>query len=142
MKKPQIAFGLIALLLGGRGLREKRTKGPGGFLHEIEREPESERRRQNPYEGQPRAVAAGQKLFRRYCAQCHGDEGYGTVRAPNLRSPSVKSAKPGELAWFLKNGNLRAGMPSWSRLPDQRRWQLVAYLKSLPYEKANPDNSN
>jgi len=37
----------------------------------------------------------------------------------------------GALFWFL-NGNLKHGMPpSWSRLPDERRWQLVSYLKSL-----------
>jgi len=36
----------------------------------------------------------------------------------------------GALFWFLY-GNLKHGMPSWSRLPDERRWQLVSYLKSL-----------
>jgi hypothetical protein len=40
-------------------------------------------------------------------------------------------ATPGELVWFLRNGNLRGGMPSWSGLPIERRWQLVTYLKSL-----------
>ncbi len=41
------------------------------------------------------------------------------------------AAPPGVLFWFLKNGNLKEGMPSWSRLPDQRRWQLVTYLQTL-----------
>jgi len=26
---------------------------------------------------------------------------------------------------------LKQGMPSWSRLPDQRLWQIVTYLKTL-----------
>ncbi len=130
MKASQIAVGLIAaVLLWGRDLSGQRM--PGGLLHEVEKAPASERQRQNPYEGQPQAITAGQKLFRRHCAHCHGKEARGTERAPNLHSPSVRRAMPGDLAWFLKNGNLRAGMPSWSSLPEQRRWQLVAYLKSL-----------
>ncbi len=132
MKKREIVFALMAvMLLGTLGLSKKKTKGWGSFLYDIEKAPTSERQRQNPYKSQPQAIAAGQKLFRQHCAQCHGEEGHGTERAPDLHSPSIREAAPGELAWFLKNGNLRAGMPSWSRLPEQRRWQLVAYLKSL-----------
>jgi mono/diheme cytochrome c family protein len=86
---------------------------------------------QNPYEGQPEAIQAGKKLFRRHCAECHGPEGHGQGKAPDLRSATVQNFPPGVLFWFLKNGNLREGMPSWSRLPDQRLWQLVAYLKTL-----------
>jgi hypothetical protein len=43
----------------------------------------------------------------------------------------VQNATSGELVWFLRNGNLWLGMPSWSGLPVQRRWQIVTYLKSL-----------
>jgi mono/diheme cytochrome c family protein len=85
----------------------------------------------NPYEGQPDAVLAGEKLFRQHCAECHGKDAHGRGRAINLRSPSVQDAAPGELVWLLRNGNLRKGMPSWSGLPAERRWQIVTYLKSL-----------
>jgi hypothetical protein len=50
---------------------------------------------------------------------------------PNLHSERVRAATPGELEWLLKNGSMRNGMPSWSRLPEQQRWQIVAFLKSL-----------
>jgi hypothetical protein len=43
----------------------------------------------------------------------------------------VQNATAGELVWFLRNGNLWSGMPSWSGLPKERRWQIVTYLKSL-----------
>jgi len=85
----------------------------------------------NPYEGQPEAVRAGQKLFKRHCAECHGQDARGKGKAPDLHSPAAQNASPGALFWFLKNGNLKSGMPSWSRLPDQRLWQLVSYLRSL-----------
>ena len=85
----------------------------------------------SPYAGQPDAILAGGKLFRRHCAECHGSDAEGSERAPSLRASPVQAAAPGVLFRFLTNGNLKHGMPSWSRLPDQRRWQLVSYVKSL-----------
>jgi len=85
----------------------------------------------NPYAGQDDAVAAGRKLFRQQCAQCHGADASGSRSAPPLRSQHVRDATAGELFWFLTDGDLKRGMPSWSRAPEQRRWQLVTFLKSL-----------
>lgn len=118
----------IIILFGGACFGQWRTKGPkeSGLWHA----PEAARSWRNPYEGQPNAIRAGQKLFRRDCAECHGTDARGSDRAPSLR-PAIQSATPGELVWFLKNGDLPAGMPSWSRLPDQQRWQIVAFLKTL-----------
>ena len=76
------------------------------------------------------AHQAGKKLFQRHCAGCHEKDVKGRPKAPNLQSPSVQEAPPGVLFWFIKNGNLRKGMPSWARLPEQRLWQIVTYLKS------------
>lgn len=85
----------------------------------------------NPYHGGPKAELAGKKLFRRHCATCHGENAEGHGKAPPLRSPIVQQTPDGVLYWFLKNGKLRAGMPSWSGLPPQQRWQIVSFLKSL-----------
>jgi mono/diheme cytochrome c family protein len=85
---------------------------------------------QNPFQNDESARAAGQKLFQRHCAECHGPSAEGTEKAPSLVR-FVRSAEAATLQSFLKNGNLRRGMPSWSRLPDQQLWQLVTYLQSL-----------
>jgi mono/diheme cytochrome c family protein len=85
----------------------------------------------NPYDSKDEARLAGMKLFERHCAECHGDAGVGTADAPSLRTGVVRSAAPGTLFTFLKNGNLRQGMPSWSALPAARVWQIVTYLNSL-----------
>jgi mono/diheme cytochrome c family protein len=77
------------------------------------------------------AALAGQKLFRQHCSGCHGAEGTGTRYAPTLQSPHVIAMDEQALFQFVTNGDLRRGMPSWSRLPDERRWQIVAYIKSL-----------
>ncbi|MFB3920801.1 MAG: cytochrome c [Terriglobia bacterium] len=85
----------------------------------------------NPYAGKPEAIQAGKKLYQRHCASCHGDDARGREDAPSLYSPEVRGATPGAKLWFLKNGNLRGGMPAWSRLPDQQLWQLVTFLDTL-----------
>jgi mono/diheme cytochrome c family protein len=95
------------------------------------RVPERDRARENPYDSQANAVAAGAKLFHQNCASCHGNEATGTEKKPTLHSDRVRNATPGELEWLLKNGSMKNGMPSWSRLPEQQRWQIVSYLKSL-----------
>lgn len=84
----------------------------------------------NPYSGNASAAAGGKKLYARNCAQCHGTDLQGMGPAPPLQSASVRSAKPGELFWFITNGNLNNGMPSWSNLPKQQRWQIVTFLES------------
>ena len=94
--------------------------------------PDRDRQKTNPYRDQPLAIQAGRLLFADHCAQCHGDTAEGTRKRPSLRTPRVQSqATEGDLHWLLANGNLRRGMPSWSKLPDQQLWQLISYLKSL-----------
>ena len=97
----------------------------------MTRVPEKNRQRQNPFDSASNAVAAGAKLFRQNCASCHGDEGTGRDKHPNLHSDRIRNATPGELEWLLNNGSLRNGMPSWSRLPEPQRWQIVSFLKEM-----------
>ena len=96
------------------------------------RVPDKARVKQNPFAGDARAVAAGAKLFGQNCAGCHGPDANGQYDHPSLRTERIRAATPGELQWILTNGSMRNGMPSWSRLPEQQRWQIIAYLKSLP----------
>lgn len=102
-----------------------------GVFAAIAQAPVKTRSWKNPCEGQPDALAAGDKLFRQHCAECHGVDARGRNHAVNLHTSGVQNATPGELVWFLRNGNILRGMPSWSGLPEQRRWQIVTYLKSL-----------
>ena len=76
-------------------------------------------------------IRAGGKLFAQHCASCHGVNASGGTRAPSLHTPSVQSMPDAALVQFLTDGDLRKGMPSWSRLPEERRRQLVRYIKSM-----------
>ncbi len=118
----------LAVLAAGGANEPKKAREPQS---ELAQAPEAARSWKNPYEGRPEAVRAGKLLFDRHCAQCHGSNGKGRGKAPDLHAPPVQGAAPGTLFWFLRNGNLKDGMPSWSNLPDQQLWQLVSFLRTL-----------
>lgn len=126
---------LVMVLLGGCGLLMGASSGtkwtPTRLAAAFKGAPASAARRRNPYRVRANAVQAGRILFLRHCSECHGNTAEGTAAAPPLRNPIVRSTPDGVLFWFLKNGKLGAGMPSWSGLPPQQRWQIVSFLKSL-----------
>lgn len=137
MKRPRLLIpaallvaSLAAAVAGAAREREQATDDRG-VLIVIAQAPTAARDWKNPYEGDPDAVLAGKKLYLQHCATCHGQNARGIHNAISLRTPQVQNATAGELVWFLRNGNLFHGMPSWSGLPEQRRWQIVTYLKSL-----------
>jgi mono/diheme cytochrome c family protein len=101
----------------------------GGWLAKV---PTREHSRINPYHDQAEAVAAGQRVFREHCAQCHGEDAMGTKGRPSLRSDHIQQqATEGDLHWVVNNGSMAQGMPSWAKLGDARIWQVVTYVKSL-----------
>lgn len=94
--------------------------------------PAKDREQANPFAGSPQAAAAGALVYRDHCMQCHKTDAMGDGRKkPALRSESIRSASDGDLEWFLRQGDLRRGMPSWSSLPKAQRWQVIAYLRSI-----------
>jgi mono/diheme cytochrome c family protein len=107
---------------------------------ELGKAPEKARDKRNPLEHDPDAWRAGQNLFERHCAECHGDAAEGGKKGPSLRAPEVQDARPGAIFWILTNGVVRRGMPVWSKLPEPQRWQLVSYIKSLGLAPAKPES--
>ena len=93
--------------------------------------PASSNQLKNPYAGQQAAVTAGSRLYAMNCGSCHGIKGRGTGNIPPLAHGPTQSASDGELFWFITTGSVSNGMPSWGSLPEQKRWQIVTYLKSL-----------
>jgi mono/diheme cytochrome c family protein len=99
--------------------------------HAFSRVPEKARPKCNPLTNDKSAGAAGAKLFQQHCSQCHGKTAEGRSKAPALINAAMIVATPGEIFWVITNGVVRRGMPSWSRLPEIQRWQIVTYLESL-----------
>jgi mono/diheme cytochrome c family protein len=104
----------------------------GAASSHWERVPARDHARLNPLAGSPATIAAGALVYRDHCQQCHNANAEGDGRKhPSLRSLQVRTATDGDIEWFLRQGDLRHGMPSWSSLPEAQRWQVIAYLRSI-----------
>ncbi len=95
----------------------------------------------NPLADDTSAAADGRKVYMQSCARCHGGDLQGRGAAPSLDSSALETAKPGEVFWFLTHGSMSRGMPSWSQLSRQQRWQLVSFLESRLTLEARSEQS-
>jgi mono/diheme cytochrome c family protein len=120
-------FGILFLSLGAVVL----LLGAGTHAH-WDHVPQKDHIRANPLAARTDSAAAGAIVYREHCAQCHKADAMGDGRKkPSLRTDRVRTATDGDLEWFLRQGDLAHGMPSWSSLPEAQRWQLIAYLRSI-----------
>ena len=85
----------------------------------------------NPFAGQDAAVATGANLYATNCASCHGAGGQGTGNIPPLTEGPTQIVPDGEIFWFITTGSVKNGMPPWGGLPEEQRWQIVSFVKSL-----------
>jgi putative heme-binding domain-containing protein len=80
--------------------------------------------------GNPKAIAAGAKLWSTSCQGCHGPDGSGG-RGPNL----VKRALWHPLSDEAIHRTIREGLPGTdmppTKLSDEDTWNLVAYVKAM-----------
>jgi mono/diheme cytochrome c family protein len=80
--------------------------------------------------------AAGGERFAENCARCHGDDGGGTDRAPNLQD-RVPLRDDESLLRTLIQG--KGGMPRWGeRLGDQDLADVLAFLRQ-EFGQATPE---
>lgn len=86
----------------------------------------------------PKVIAEGKKLAETNCSSCHGNAGKGDGPAAAALPPpkpadwtsaKVAAESDGEIFWKISNG--RGAMPPWKHLPDNQRWALVDYIRSL-----------
>lgn len=86
---------------------------------------------QHPSIGNPEAIAAGAKLFSGSCTGCHGPDGGGGARGPNLVRRSLWHPLADEAIFqAIRKGIPGTGMPP-TALSDDQTWSLVAYVHSL-----------
>lgn len=94
----------------------------------------------NPLAQKSQALPGGKKLFLRNCTECHNPDGSGIVKkhAADLQLPVVQNQSDGTLFWKITNGNPDRGMPSFSKLPELQRWQLILFLRTLKPDEYHP----
>jgi putative heme-binding domain-containing protein len=85
----------------------------------------------NPAIGDPKAIAAGAKLWGTSCAGCHGPDGTGGGRGPNLVSRALWHPLSDETIYrTISEGLPGTDMPP-TRLSEADTWNLVAYVKAM-----------
>ena len=94
--------------------------------------------RDNPLASKSELAAGGKKLFVRNCVECHGRDGAGmeSKHSADLQLPVVQEESDGTLFWKITNGNAKRGMPSFSKIPELQRWQIVLYIRALKPRKS------
>jgi cytochrome c oxidase cbb3-type subunit 3 len=78
------------------------------------------------------ALALGKQVFEHRCAGCHGLDGRGGERAPDIATRAATQSQSDEaIAHTIRAGIPSAGMPAFAVLDDSSLRGLVAYLRFL-----------
>ena len=82
------------------------------------------------------SINNGHRYFQQNCAVCHGDAGMGNgpatkygVPGINLMTDMTKARADGYVYGMLRNG--RGSMPSYNRIEEPDRWDVVNYVRGL-----------
>jgi cytochrome c oxidase cbb3-type subunit III len=83
-------------------------------------------------------IANGGKTFAATCAGCHGLDGRGGERGPNIATrQEVLRRSDAELLQTLRNGIPASGMPAFLQLGDGKLAEVVSYLRTLQGKNSN-----
>jgi mono/diheme cytochrome c family protein len=99
--------------------------------------PASEKEKKSPLPADPKNIEQGEKVAKVNCVSCHGAKGKGDGVAAAALNPKpadwtsarVQDETDGELFWKISNG--RGPMPPWKHLPENDRWAVIQYIRSL-----------
>lgn len=90
----------------------------------------------NPTPVTAASLANGHKYFAINCEVCHGGKGMGDGLATkygmigiNLMTDLTKSRSDGYIFGMMRNG--RGSMPSYNRVEEMDRWDVVNYIRAL-----------
>ena len=99
--------------------------------------PEAEKAKKNPLPADKKIIEQGEKVAKINCVSCHGAKGKGDGAAAAALNPKpadwtssrVQTESDGELFWKISNG--RGPMPPWKHLPENDRWAVIRFIRSL-----------
>jgi len=133
-----LALGVPAAL-GARSVaqHDHQTQHPAGGAHHH---PEAAKLK-NPVPANAASVAAGQTIYAKQCAGCHGDTGKGDgtmgeelkPKPSNLTDVDWKhGSTDGEIFVLVRDGSKGTGMKGFkSKLTEHQIWDVVNYVRSL-----------
>ena len=78
------------------------------------------------------STSGGQQIFDSTCASCHGLDGRGGERAPDIATrPEITHRSDQDLLKILRAGIPEKGMPSFAALGSAKLSTLLSYVRSL-----------
>ena len=90
----------------------------------------------NPHPVSAASLLNGRKYFQVNCSPCHGDAGMGDGPATKFGMPGInlttdvtKGRSDGYIFGMIRNG--RGLMPTYNRIEEPDRWDVVNYLRAL-----------
>ena len=95
--------------------------------------------KKNPIASTQESIGAGQKIYSKTCAMCHGKTGDAdgpavielNIHPAKLSDPKLATESDGSLFWKITTG--KKPMPAYGkRLSEIDRWNLVNYIRTLP----------
>jgi len=93
---------------------------------------------EHPAQGETPDAVAGKELFEMHCAVCHGIEGRGGGRGPNLNRVHLEHASDDAALKSLIENGIPPEMPEAWYLSEKDAKNLVAYVRSLGTIPAEP----
>ena len=99
--------------------------------------------KKNPIASTQESIGAGQKIYSKTCATCHGKTGDAdgpavielNIHPAKLSDPQLATESDGSLFWKITTG--KKPMPAYGkRLSETDRWNLVNYIRTLPKREA------
>ena len=95
----------------------------------------------NPVKADAVSVAAGQQIYEKNCASCHGKTGKGDGKMGELLNPKPSDlsdaewkhgSTDGEIFTLVRDGSKNTGMKGFnSKLTTHQIWDVVNYVRTL-----------
>jgi cytochrome c5 len=133
----------LIFLFGGIGALIFISFKSGIPVQEPWKAPDSADTIKSPFPFTPQVIREGEKLYTMLCVSCHGTTGLGDgqpgrykIPPANFHSKQVTDQKDGALFWKLTHG--KGNMPAYGvAFNEEKRWQLVAYIRQFAKQDLN-----
>lgn len=92
----------------------------------------------NPLSGNAESITEGQRLYFKWCVQCHGPKGNGVARFGKYAANLTKYWRGwNEFMLVVLNGRTKKRMPPWGGVLEEEEIQEIgAFLETLAVEGA------
>jgi len=86
--------------------------------------------KRNPFAGSKKAAEEGEKIFKKNCAVCHGEDAEGGI-GPNLTDDKWRYGNSDSDLYTTISEGRPNGMPSWKgKLGNEAIWKVITFIAS------------